>query len=83
MDKQIKIKSEEVKGPKTNAPDQALEGFLRSNRIEKKDLFKSKTERGEFYFYKTKPKSLKITTESGSYFDDGEGRLLYKTTAIH
>ena len=31
LDKQIKIKSEEVKGPKTNAPDQALEGFLRSN----------------------------------------------------
>ena len=59
LDKQIKIKSEEVKGPKTNAPDQALEGFLRSNRIEKKDLFKSKTERGEFYFYKTKPKTLK------------------------
>ena len=29
LDKQIKIKSEEVKGPKTNAPDQALEGFLR------------------------------------------------------
>ena len=59
LDKQIKIKSKEVKGPKTNAPDQALEGFLRSNRIEKKDLFKSKTERGEFYFYKTKPKTLK------------------------
>ena len=59
LDKQIKFKSEEVKGPKTNAPDQALEGFLRSNRIEKKDLFKSKTERGEFYFYKTKPKTLK------------------------
>jgi len=59
LDKQIKFKSEEVKGPKTNAPDQALEGFLRSNRIEKKDLFKSKTEKGEFYFYKTKPKTLK------------------------
>ena len=59
LDKQIKIKSEEIKGPKTNAPEQALEGFLRSNRIEKKDLFKSKTERGEFYFYKTKPKTLK------------------------
>ena len=58
LDKQIKILSEEIKGPKTNAPDQALEGFLRSNKIEKKNLYKNKTEKGEFYFYKTKSKSL-------------------------
>ena len=36
LDKQIKIKSEEIRGPKTSAPDQALEGFLRSHEIEKK-----------------------------------------------
>ena len=59
LDKQIKIKSKEIKGPKTNAPEQALEGFLRSNKIEKKDLFKKKTERDEFYFYKTVTTSLK------------------------
>ena len=59
MDKQIKIKPEEIKGPKTNAPEQALEGFVRSNKIEKKDLFKNTTEKGEFYFYKTKSKTLK------------------------
>ena len=44
LDKQIKISSEEIKGPNTNAPEQALEGFMRSNRIEKKDLYKNKTE---------------------------------------
>ena len=59
LDTQIKVKSEDIKGPKTDAPDQALDGFIRSNKIEKKDLFKSKTEKGEFYFYKTKPKTLK------------------------
>ncbi len=59
LDKEIKILSKEVKGPKTNAPENALEGFIKSNKIEKKDLFKSKTEKGEFYFYKTKSKSLK------------------------
>ena len=59
LDKEIKIKSEEIKGPKINAPDQALEGFLRSNNIEKKDLYKKKTEKGEFYFYKTKTKTIK------------------------
>jgi glycyl-tRNA synthetase beta chain len=58
LDKQVRIESEQIKGPKISAPDQALEGFIRSNNIEKKDLFKSKTEKGEFYFYKTKSKLL-------------------------
>ena len=59
LDKQIKIKSKEIRGPKTSAPEQALEGFLRSNKINKKDLFKKKTEKDEFYFYKTVASSLK------------------------
>jgi len=56
LDKQIKIKSEEIKGPKINTPDQALEGFIRSNKIEKKDLYENKTEKGKFYFTKQNPK---------------------------
>ncbi len=58
LDKKIEILAEEIKGPKTNAPEHALEGFLRSNKIEKKNLFKNNTDKGEFYFYKTKSKSL-------------------------
>ena len=52
------IKSEEIKGPNINAPEIALEGFMRSNEISKKDLFKKKTEKGEFYFFKTKSKKI-------------------------
>ncbi len=59
LDKQIQIKSEEIKGPKTNAPEEALEGFIRSNEIKKAELFKKKTDKGEFFFYKTKSKTLK------------------------
>ncbi len=59
LDKQVKIKSKEIRGPKTSAPDQALEGFLRSNKIDKKYLFKKKTEKDEFYFYKTVATTLK------------------------
>ena len=36
LDNQIQIKSEEIKGPRIDAPNQALEGFIRSNNIEKK-----------------------------------------------
>ena len=46
LEKEIKILSEEIKGPNINSPDQALEGFMRSNKIEKKDLFKKKNKKG-------------------------------------
>ena len=59
LDRQIDISSKNIKGPKINAPEQALEGFIRSNKIEKKDLFKNQTDKGEFYFFKTKKQKLK------------------------
>ena len=52
--KKIVINSEEIKGPNINASEAALEGFMRSNKIVKKELFKKKIEKGEFYFFKTK-----------------------------
>ena len=57
--KQIKINSEEIKGPNINSSNDAIEGFLRSNKIEKKFLYKRKTDKGEFYFFKTQSKVLK------------------------
>ena len=60
VDKQIKILPNEIKGPKTDAPEQAINGFIRSNKIEKKELIRKETEKGEFYFYKTKLEILKI-----------------------
>ena len=35
-------KPEEIRGPNINAPEKALEGFLKSNLIEKKNIFKKK-----------------------------------------
>ncbi|MDC1353280.1 glycine--tRNA ligase subunit beta [Pelagibacteraceae bacterium] len=60
LSKEITQKAEEIKGPNVNAPKKAIEGFLRSNQIDKKDLLKKKIEKGEFYFFK-KP-SNKINT---------------------
>ena len=58
LDKQIKIKSQEIKGPKISAPDQAVDGFVRSNKIERKDLYKKRIKNDEFYFFKTKASKL-------------------------
>ena len=56
LEKQIQIKSEEVRGPKVSAPDQAIEGFIKSNKIEKKDLYKKKLIKMNFIFLKQKQK---------------------------
>jgi len=58
LQKQIILKSEEIKGPNVNAPKVALEGFIKSNKILNKDLFKKKIDKGEFYFFKTKSKKI-------------------------
>ena len=58
--KDIIKKAEEIRGPKTEAPDIAIEGFIKSNNIKKKDIFKKQTDKGEFYFFK-KPK-IKLKT---------------------
>jgi glycyl-tRNA synthetase beta chain len=62
LSKETSQKAEEIKGPNVNAPEKAIEGFLRSNHIDKKNLLKKKIEKGEFYFFK-KP-SKKINTIS-------------------
>ena len=58
LQKQVVLKSEEIKGPNINAPEKALEGFIRSNNISKNDLYKKTVDKKEFYFFKTKLKKL-------------------------
>jgi len=58
LSKEITQKIEEIKGPSVNAPEKAIEGFLRSNQIDKKNLLKKKTEKGEFYFFKKSSKKI-------------------------
>ena len=60
IDAEIYRKSEYIRGPNINAPEKALDGFIKSNRIEKKNVFEKQTEKGKFYFFK-KP-SQKIQT---------------------
>jgi len=58
LSKEIINKMEEIKGPNVNAPEKAIEGFLRSNQINKNDLLKKKIEKGEFYFFKKSSKKI-------------------------
>ena len=51
LNKKILEKKYEKKGPSTLAPKEALAGFLKSNNIHEKDIFKKKVDKGEFYFF--------------------------------
>ena len=42
LSKEVIQKAEEIKGPNVNAPEKAIEGFLRSNQIDKNNLLKKK-----------------------------------------
>ena len=44
------ILNKQIKGPRTDAPSIAVEGFLRSNNLSKKDLEIKKIDKGEFFF---------------------------------
>ena len=58
---EIKQKEEEIRGPKIDAPEKALDGFLRSNNFQKKDLYQKENDKGTFYFVKKLPKTIKIS----------------------
>ena len=52
-----------IKGPRTDSPQAALDGFIKSNNLNKLDIYKKKLEKGEFYFAETKPKVINILKE--------------------
>ena len=51
---------QEIRGPNINASQRALDGFVKSNKINMNDVYKKETEKGAFYFFK-RPK-VKINT---------------------
>ncbi len=59
IEREIHQKSEEIRGPNVKAPDNAIEGFLKSNLIKKQDIYKKNTDKGEFFFYKKPSKKIK------------------------
>ena len=55
----IKENKKVLRGPKVGVPEIAIVGFIKSNNLNKKDLFKKKTEKGDFYFANKKKKKIK------------------------
>tara|TARA_Y100000746_G_C15201415_1_gene325498 strand:- start:152 stop:499 length:348 start_codon:yes stop_codon:yes gene_type:complete len=52
LQSEIHQPEEEIRGPKIEAPEDALNGFLKSNSLELKDIYKKETEKGVFILLK-------------------------------
>ena len=76
--KKIKQKGMKIKGPNFNSPSKALEGFLRSNNIEKKDLTEEENEKGKFYFAFIKPKTIDVFEKLSKLTPEIIGKISWK-----
>ena len=76
--KKIKQKGMKIKGPNLNSPSKALEGFLRSNNIEKKDLTEEENEKGKFYFAFIKPKTIDVFEKLSKLTPETIGKISWK-----
>ena len=59
----IEQKKKIIKGPKIDAPQVALDGFIKSNNLDKHSVYKKKIEKGEFYFAEIKSKTIDVLEE--------------------
>ncbi len=60
---EVKESIKEIRGPRLGAHENAIDGFLKKNKIKRSDLNEKKTDKGDFYFYtiKINAKSLSNT----------------------
>ena len=59
----ISQKEKILKGPRVGAPPIALEGFLKTNNLDKENLYEKSLDKGKFYFAKTKPQNIDVLDE--------------------
>ena len=60
LPEKMKIKPNIIKGPKLGADKNILESFVKSRNVSEKELFKKETDKGIFYFIKTREKILLV-----------------------
>ena len=66
----IEKKGMTIKGPKVDAPTIALEGFIKSNNINRAEVFEQSIEKGRFFFAKISPKITLVKQELAKIIPD-------------
>ena len=70
MSKKIEQEGSNIKGPKVGAPFVALEGFLKSNNLDRTNIFEQDTEKGRFFFAKIVSKTIFVEKELSKIIPD-------------
>jgi glycyl-tRNA synthetase beta chain len=63
ISEKIEQKKKIIKGPKIDAPQAAIDGFIQSNNLNKEDVYKKRIEKGYFYFAQIQPKVINVLKE--------------------
>ena len=66
-----KILSKEIRGPKVGVLDDILNRFIMAHNVSKKDVFEKETDKGNFYFVKTKAQEALTKDIDGKLFAEG------------
>jgi len=70
ISEKIEKKGITIKGPKVDAPTIALDGFLKSNNLDRAEIFEQNTEKGRFFFAKISPKIILVKQELARIIPD-------------
>ena len=76
--KEINQKAFEIKGPKIEAPKEALEGFIKSNNLLKKDIKIKENDKGKFYFGNVKSKKINVSKQFSVIIPELISKLSWK-----
>ena len=66
----IEKKGMTIKGPKVDAPTIALDGFIKSNNLDRAEVFEQSIEKGRFFFTKISPKIILVKQELAKIIPD-------------
>ncbi len=67
---EVKESVKEIRGPRLGAPENAIDGFLKKNKIERSELQEKKTSKGSFYFYTLKINSQPLSNILSRIFSE-------------
>jgi len=59
----IKTEAKILRGPKVGAPEQAIQGFVKSNNLDPKDIYEEEIDKGKFIFAKIQKKEIPVIEE--------------------
>jgi len=66
----IEKKGITIKGPKIDSPKSALEGFIKSNNLDRTEVFEQSLDKGRFFFAKINPKIILVKKELAKIIPD-------------